>query len=179
VVLPAGFTLERSGSELLIGHRWFTRSVFFMLFFCVFWDGFLVFWYSSALTEDDVDVMMVIFPLLHVGVGVGLSYYVLASFFNSTYVAVTRGHLIIAHRPLPWPGNRRIATHTLSQLFCKRKLKRSKHSTYYRYEVHALTTDGERHKLVSGLEDEEQALFIEQELEGFLGIVDAPVRGEM
>jgi hypothetical protein len=48
------------------------------------------------------------------------------------------------------------------------------------YELHALTRDGRSVKLVSGLAglDSAQALFIEKEIEKYLGIKDVPVEGE-
>jgi hypothetical protein len=59
-----------------------------------------------------------------------------------------------------------------------RKWFSHKNSTSTTYEVYAILQDGARQKLLSGLHEIEQALYIEQEIERFLEIEDRPVRGE-
>ena len=41
-----------------------------------------------------------------------------------------------------------------------------------------MTRDGLRHKLISGLSEPEQALYLEQVIEQRLGLPDRPVAGE-
>jgi hypothetical protein len=101
------------GGELYIRRSWFTPALFFLLFFCVAWDGFLVFWYTIAIfgkaAKGGGDWMMILFPLGHVAVGVGLTYFTLAGFFNKTQILVDRDELFLKHGPIPWWGNRRVA----------------------------------------------------------------------
>lgn len=98
--------------DLVIEQSWFTPQVYGLLFFCILWDGFLVFWYVIAATKfaqgEDFEWMMVLFPLLHVAVGVGLTYCVFASFFNKTRYMVDLDRLIVSHSPVPWPGGKTI-----------------------------------------------------------------------
>lgn len=113
---PSGIRLEYGpAGELYIRRRWFFPGLFFLLFFCIAWDAFLFFWYSMALFgpmngDDGFQWIAVIFPVCHVAVGVGLTYYVLAGFLNTTKILVDQDTLYIRHRPIPWIGNRDLAT---------------------------------------------------------------------
>ena len=89
------------------------------------------------------------------------------------------GQLTIRHGPLPWPGNHTLNSADIEQLFCQEKFRQGKHGGSYTYEVHAVLTDGTKKELVSGLDDADQAIFIEQQLEDHLGIEDRRVPGEL
>ena len=106
---PGGVVREVGpGGELFIRLSWFHPILIFMAFFCVFWDGFLVFWYAMALARPAQGMMWMplLFPLLHVAVGVGLTYYVISGFLNSTRILIDDEFVHIRHQPLPWRGNR-------------------------------------------------------------------------
>lgn len=178
VQMPRGYTLGTDGADLVIIRRWFSAKYIFLLFFCIFWDGFLFFWYSKAVSGG-APLMAILFPLLHVGVGVYLTYMTLAGFLNRTRVSVNPAELRIKHYPLPWPGNRVVQRTELEQLFCKERLSSSKNGVHYVYELQAVLNGGRRETLVSGLDKPEDALFLEQKIEGYLGIADRRVSGEM
>ncbi len=186
VVLPRSMDLDGGRDELRITRRWFGPHVIFLAFFCLFWDGFLVFWYAMALAGPGPEVdaggpplMVLIFPLLHVGVGVALTYYVVAAFLNRTVVRVDSDTLSITHGPVPWPGSKTLPAHSVKQLYCKSKVRSGKNGPQCSYRVELLRTDGGRDVLVKGLEDEEEALYIEQQLERHLRIEDEAVPGEL
>jgi hypothetical protein len=122
---------------------------------------------------------MSVFPIAHVAVGVGLTYYTLAGFFNRSRILVTRQEVVIAHGPLPWRGNLRISALDLEQLYCQEEANRGKNGTYYRYQLSALLRDGRKIKLLSNLSKPDTALFIEQQIEKWLSIKDRRVEGEM
>jgi len=63
-----------------------------------------------------------IFPLIHVSVGVGLSYFTLCGFVYKTRIAVRAGALTVRHGPLPWLGARTVASRELKQLFSVQKI---------------------------------------------------------
>ena len=46
--LPRRFTVEDWGPEVTIRWRWFNHSFWFLLCFCLFWDGVLFFVYAAA-----------------------------------------------------------------------------------------------------------------------------------
>lgn len=175
--LPKGLQVDNWGGELRIVRSWFSWAILFLVFFCVFWDGFLVVWYAIAIHEQQI--IMMLFPLLHVAVGVGLTYFCIASFVNKTWITVSMGQLTVRHGPLPWPGNRSLFTHDIEQLYVTEHIHRGKNSTSTTYRVNVKKKDGDKVKLASGLQDADQALYIEQEIEKHLNIADRPVPGEM
>ena len=173
VALPKGMTYENTLHGTQITRTWFTPAAFGLLLFCVFWDGFLVFWYFTVKKTGAPDIALML-PIVHVLVGVFLSYFAAASFLNRTHVTVERGLLQIRHAPLPWPGPRGLGTAQIRQLFCKRHVSRSKNGVRISWQLWALTDAGVRRKLLSGLELD-QALYLEQELEKALGLENTPV----
>ncbi len=118
---PAGITMDSGlGGELLLKRRWFHPMLFFLLFFCIAWDAFLVFWYAIALfgpgNNGGMGWLMIVFPVAHVAVGVGLTYYVVAGFLNKTEILVTADSLYVRHRPIPWRGNRELRRDEIRQI---------------------------------------------------------------
>lgn len=187
--LPKKFLVEDLGTELVISWHWFSPAIFFLLFFCIFWDGFLVVWYSIVFGVGFFGkqggpggagmLFMALFPLLHVAVGVGLTYFVLASFVNRTTVRVSQGELTVRHGPVPFPGNRSLFTADLKQFYCTEKVTNRRNSCSVTYELNAVQADGTKVQLLGGLDELEQALYLEQRLEQFLGIENEKVPGEV
>ena len=179
VGLPDKLELRNEGSGMEISWRWFGWSVLFMTVFAVFWDGFLFVWYSIALSTGPALSLMTLFPIIHVAIGVGITYSCLACWINRTSVKVNQGRITVRHGPLPWIGNKELDAASLKQLYTKEKVTTNRNSTTTTYEVHVLTANGRNVKLVSGLEFSEQALYIEQEIERYFRIEDVPVRGQI
>jgi hypothetical protein len=123
--------------------------------------------------------MMILFPLLHVGVGVGLTYYTVAGFLNRTVVEVSHEGLRIYHTPLPWFGNKTIPVSDLAQLYREEVVSRENRSTRVTYQLSAVSKESKKIKLLGGIETADVALFLEQEIEKWLGIKDVKVAGEM
>jgi len=192
VPIPEHFTVEDDGQSLTIRQRWFQWALVFLLFFAIAWDSFLVGWYwmltSGPFGGDQgmpgpFKLIFFVFPIAHVAVGVGLTYFVLAGFLNSTVIRVAHGILSVRHGPLPWRGNLDMPTDGIEQIYCQNKLRthhrrRGHSSTSMIYEVHAVVA-GQKRKLLSGLHDADHALFVEQSLERYLSIEDRSVPGEM
>jgi hypothetical protein len=149
----------------------------------VFWCGFLFMWYSMAFAFGSAFgrefAFVTLFPLIHVAVGVGITYTALAGWINRTRITVDQGRISVRHGPLPWLGNKDLDGSNVKQLYSKEKVSRGRNSSTTTYEVHALTASGKNEKLLSGLETSEQALYIEQEIERYFRIEDAPVRGQI
>jgi len=180
--LPAGIQVEEQGNLLCIVRRWYNHALFFMLFFCVLWDGFLVVWYASFGVMDGggPTLLFYLFPVFHVIVGVSLTYSTIAGFFNRTEILATPGLLSIRHAPLPWFGNRDLLVENIEQLFCKETVSRGKNGPNYSYSLEAVMRDGRAVRLLKGNSlSVEQVLFLEHAIERHLGIVNRPVPGEM
>ena len=178
VPLPDRISLKETMHGLEVRRRWFTPAALFLLFFCLIWDSFLISWYTVAL-RPGAPLLMLVFPLFHVAIGVSLTYWTLATLFNTTVVSVERGDLKVSHGPLPWAGRIRVPAVDLSQLYCKEKVRHGKNGPRYSYEVWGALSNGASRKLVAAGLGKEQALFIEQEIERVLGFKDRRVAGEM
>lgn len=176
VAMPNAIAVERMGSILEIRRNWFSAAAFFLLFFTIFWNGFMIVWHTIALSMGAW--FMSCFGLIHTGVGLFMIYYTTACFMNTTTIRVGNGSLDVSSGPLPWFGAVSLQSSAIKQLYCREKINRGKNGAHVTYEVVAIT-NGQRKDLVSGLTDAEQALYIEQEVENHLGIEDTAVRGEL
>lgn len=174
VPLPRSLEVRRSGKDLVLRRRWFTWAVLPILLFTVFWDGFMVMWYAIAFSQGQWG--MALFGTLHAAVGVMLAYASLAGLLNATSLAVSAGRLQVRHGPLPWPGEHDVDARDIDQLYVKCCPGGDGLDTF---ELHAILGDQAHVKLVDALSESEQALFLEQQLEAFLGIEDRHVADEL
>lgn len=185
VPLPPRMRMENWGPELSITRTWYSHAVWFLLAFCIFWDGFLVVWYTAGIgammsgSGDGMAWIMLLFPVLHVAVGLGLTYLVLCTFVNKTVIKVSMGELTVRHGPLPCPGNHQVPTCDLKQLYCTEKIHRGKNGCSTSYNLEAYLRDGKKLTLLSGLDQLDQALYVEQQVEQHLRIPDERMREEV
>lgn len=177
VPLPERLTVHTAGGGLRIERRWYAWPAIFLAAFCVMWFGFLGSWYLMAFGTGMTALML--FPLLHVAVGLCLAYFTAAMFVNTTEIVVANGVLAVRHGPLPWFGNREIPTDSLEQLYCDEHVSRTRNGITITYSVRARGRDGRMLKLVTGLPERDQAMYIEQEIERHLGIADRAVTGQV
>lgn len=159
--------------RFVIVRSWFSPMLFAMVVFCLFWDGFLILWYAAA--GRSANIVALIFPILHVTVGVFITYSTICGFVNKTFITLAGGTLTVRHGPLPWWGNTQMAASDIEQIFCRQHIGNKGARTY---RVIALEKGGAERFLLKDLPDAEQALFIEQALEARLGIIDVPVVGD-
>ncbi len=177
VPMPDKFHVFDKGETFQLTYRWFDLKFIFLLVFSVFWNGIVCVWYGAAFSTGLSPMML--FGLLHLAAGIGMGYYTLAGFLNSTTITAREGMLSIQHRPLPWPGSKQLSALDIKQLYCKEKVQRSDNGEQHTYQVYTILTNGSKEKLLSDLSKPEQALYIEQELERYLAIQDQPVPGEL
>jgi hypothetical protein len=184
VVMPSGIEVEvgepaavegyRSAGiapgRMVLRRRWRTGQGFFMLIFAVAWNAFLVNWYALAFSGSAPWIMFV-FPIAHVAVGIGVAYGALTNLLNTTVFEIDGGVLRLRHGPIPARGNRELPTDELLQLYTEEHTG-SKGSKSY--ALVAAVRSGPAIKLVEGLENRQQALYIERAIENHLGIPDAP-----
>ena len=175
--LPEKIEIITGFETITIRRKWMSATAFGLLFFSLFWNGFMVVWMSIAISQGTM--IMAAFGTLHAGVGIFLAYYTICLFINKTDIEVSSSFLSVTHHPLPWFGKKNIPVHDVSQLFCEKKVTRNKNSTTITYEVHVVTTDNKKKKLLTGLPESDQATFIEKEIETTLGIKNRPVSGEL
>lgn len=168
---PSGIVIEHGlNDELLILRRWFHPVLFFLLFFCIAWDGFLVFWYSIALfgdvQGDGFEWIAILFPICHVAVGIGLTYSVIAGFLNKTTLFVDRDFLSVRHGPVPWIGNRELLIESIQGIELDYVYSNDQQASY---AVSAHADDGRQVVLLSGI-PEKQADYIAWHLANRLGV---------
>lgn len=175
---PASVQVEEGMGAVTFRMRWFSFKYLFFAFFCVVWNGFLVFWYFLAF-QDGLPLVVKVFPLLHVAAGVWLTYSTLAGFLNTTVLRLDRGELSVRHGPLPWPGTQRLPVHSLSQLYCEEKVTRTRNGPSHSYGLSAVLTTGEKRKLLGGLDSADVPRYFEHALEERMGIQDRPVAGAL
>jgi hypothetical protein len=169
IPIPAGVEIREAPDGLFFEHRWFTAKTVLLLVVAIFWNGFLLSWYGIAVSQGDL--FMVLFPLLHVALGIGIAYSAIAGLFNRTTVTVSRGQLTVRHGPLPWVGNRTLDVATLRQLHCEQHVHRRKNSTTTTFSVEATFQDGTSVRLLSNLENLGIARVFEKKIEAIRVLV--------
>lgn len=181
VPLPKHIRITDLGNHLEISWRWLSRELLVFIPFTAVWDSFLFFWYSNAFKEG-APLMAILFPILHLGVGVYLTYYVIAALLNTTTIHLSTHELGVRHRPVPWPGKKKIDPARIEQLYCTGNIYDDDNNRFnFRSgcELHALLNNGTKATLLSGIDEPEHALALEQRLERWLGIEDRHVPGEL
>lgn len=158
-----------------IVRRWRESSAYVIALFCVFWNAFLVFWYRITV---DAPIIFKLFPLIHVGAGLYMTYRTLATLLNTTTITVGDDELSVRHHPLPWPGGLRVPAAELAQLFTEEQITETKNGVSRSYHLGAVLKDGTKQRILANLPEPDQALFLEQQIEERLGIVDVEVGGE-
>jgi hypothetical protein len=155
---PATLVVQEEGDIRVIRRRWFRPMHLIMLFFCIAWDSFLIFWYAMALfgpaPGGAFDVIAVVFPVCHVAVGVVLTYTVIAGFLNRSYLGVTAEGLYIRHRPVPWYGNLNLPIADVREIYVERSYTQQtgNQPVQQMYALNVVIDDGRAKKLLGGLE---------------------------
>ena len=174
--MPKGFTVKRSKGELIITRDWFSMTVIGITFFSLFWNGFMAVWFGVTISQR-IWIMAAV-GSVHALIGLAVAYGVFAGWLNETVIKVNSRSLEVKSGPVPVPGNKRLKTMDIKQLYSKENGSRG-NSKSSNYEVHAVTYDKKDEIVVEGLTDSTQALYIEQQIEHALGIKDRSIRGEL
>lgn len=175
LAIPEKWQVEAVPGALTVRWRWLSAAAFFLIPFTLFWNGILaVFAFAGTEGFTHPERLLAGLAIPHVWVGVGLGYYVLTLFFNSTTVRLGDGAVTVRHGPLWWPGKRELSAREIQQLFVVEKIGNKGSRSY---EVCALLRDARHVKLVKA-DDEQKARFLEVRLEQALGLVDQRVEGE-
>jgi hypothetical protein len=182
--LPDKMEMRYEGSYFELVSKWFGWQTVVNTIGVAVWGYFVFTDFINIRDFTNIDRIeftpFFFFQLIFVVVGIGASYYALAGWFNRTHILVSHGEIVVRIRPLPFFGNKTLSAPDIKQLYAKEKISSSgEGGRRVTYEVHAITHSERNVKLVRGLNSREQALYIEQEIEKYLGIQDAPVRGEL
>ncbi len=177
IKLPEGIKIKRDISGLNIERRWLNSKYIFLAFFTVLY-GLYFFDYLTSPAPASYRITSP--PSVQALAGVALTYIVLSGCINKTRIIIDPKSLIIKHGPIPAWGNKDLNAGELKQLYSLERVGHTKKGgRNYSYELHAETKSGRDIKLLSGLENMEQVLYIEQEIEKYLRIKDEHVIGEI
>jgi hypothetical protein len=162
--LPTGMSVE-TGAGVVIRRRWLRSKHWFLLFLF----GPPAAYVAYLWTTIDASVWLVLGTLFVVS----WNYNLVVAFVNSTVVSVDASRVVVRHGPLPSPFARgtSIAKSDIAQLYA------AKYGALF--AVEAKLKSGKTQRLVWPLVAAEQALFIEQQVERALGLVDVAVAGEL
>lgn len=197
VAMPQNITVAHEGNELRLTRHWRNWQGAIFLGFGLFWcSNLLPFGFvlpaigmsgGSDVGERFLALLVFcgvlapfgIFPLI----GLLLAYWGAAQLLNRTIITASPKLLDLYSGPLWVPGDRRFRRADVQQLYCvehqQRGGRKSGYRAYFTYEVRVQFRNGQTRDLLIGLPDVYQALYIEQEIERFLGIRDVPVPGEI
>lgn len=170
--IPEGLDILQEGGAVVIRRSWFSHVVWVLIFFCIAWDSFLVFWYKMALFGSDngpssFHLIAVIFPIGHVAVGVGLTYFVFCLFLNQTDVILHPDTLTIQTHPLPWRGNQTIPASELVSFSVRTRVGQSDNRTTVSYDLLYVNSANREKTLVKGIPKPEQAEYLSMALTHF------------
>jgi hypothetical protein len=159
------------GPELVLTRRWYSHGLWPLLLFCIIWDGFLIVWYTIGVRElisgeRGLDawaaVLMLVVPVLHVLVGLAMTYAVISGFLNRTIVRVAGGELSVWHGPFPWPYSQRLFTADIKQVYCTQAPRRAGDNGATTYNLLAVTGKNDEVTLLRDLRELGDGQFIEQ-----------------
>ena len=157
--IPEGLDVIPTGDGVTVRKVWLTWKIAPLALFAIVWDAFLVFWYSQALANPNRPLMSIIFPIGHVAVGIGITYYVLASLVNKTDITVSSSAVTVVTGPAPWIGNKSVRADEVTDVIVRERSGSRNSRTYnvmYADRIH------KERKLVTWLAESDQAEFIAQ-----------------
>jgi hypothetical protein len=100
---------------------------------------------------------------------------------NTSTISIRSNEITVVHEPLPWINrNKTFDARDITQLYSETyEMGKQNNNPVYAFRVMMQLKDGKTTKLLSGLKNAEQALFIEQETEKFLRLKDRSMPNEL
>jgi|JI8StandDraft_2_1071088.scaffolds.fasta_scaffold01278_11 hypothetical protein len=171
---PEGFEIKETAQGIAISYRWYKPLVWFLVFFALIWNGFLVVWFSLP-----TPIFFKLFALIHLAVGVGLIWYIACMFLNKTEIVITSQDFAIRHSPIPFftDRNKHLKRSDIGQVYIKQEISRGKNGTSVNYSLNSLSPQGKSNKIMS-CDDYEKAIFIKRKTEKHMHITPQEVEGE-
>ncbi|KOY87274.1 hypothetical protein AD998_14945 [bacterium 336/3] len=171
---PEGFELKETAQGIAVSYRWYKPLAWFLIFFALIWNGFLIVWFSLP-----TPIFFKLFALLHLAVGIGLAWYVICLFVNKTEIAITSQDFATRHSPIPFPTykNKHLKRSDIGQVYIKQEISRGKNGASVSYSLNVLSPQGTSNKVLS-YDDYEKAIFIKRKIEKYMHINPQSIEGE-
>ncbi len=183
VFLPEEIEIDAYQDEMTIFYKWRKAKGIspFFVFFGLVWNAMMIPFVIGAIMSGSIVMLLGI--SLHLMVGIGFLIYIVTRLMNSTYITVDDYELSIEHRPFVIPfitKNQYFDVRDIEQLYSKKYVSHTTNGVpVHAYAVHAQLAGGKDLKIIGGFKQKNKALFIEQEIELFLGVKDKKVDGEI
>jgi hypothetical protein len=162
--------IDGEPSWLLVASRATTIG---SVLFTVFWCGFLVVWYCLVLAQPSPSLGALLFPLLHVVVGLALIRWSLCNLLNRARVRIGREQVQVLERPLPSFDDVSEATAGVER-FEARQQASSENDGSPTPVVVLLTRDGRARRLQIPLASDDHARWLAQQWNAALATAQAP-----
>ena len=167
--------LSKEDGELRLEHNWLgfiPIQIFFIIMVWVITPIIgLITQYEGIM--DAIVMLMIPFPVL--------LYLVLCYFLNRTIITVSKSYVKVRNQPFPWwKGNKTIESRDIDQFYVVRNIATEDSSSEYeQFELKARLKNHKEYTISkhTGMELE-QLIWMEKEIESFLGIPDFYVTGE-
>jgi len=166
--LPRGVMIQRYGDILVIVRCWF-RAIFFLpLLVSLFFLTVAFVRVPAIYSTLDGPALFTVFAVLLLLLF--MFYHCLCQLVNRTEICMNSNEIRMRHYPLPYPFHKRIELKNIRQLYCTWKFDDTPGS----YPIMMVRQSGYHECLIS-VGNREHALFITQELQQQLRIVDQPL----
>ena len=157
-----------------------TKSeLYFKTFFSLFWNFVVLIFVVSFIATGFW--LPLLFLSFHIIIGIGSFVVLLQTILNHTDIIIDEHHLKISNRPIRgfWNKDKAFNKADIKQLYVSIYVSSTTNGNpNYAYGLYAIFKDGKKLQLVKGMNKETQ-LYLEQELERFLGIKDTHVTGSI
>ncbi len=178
--IPKGYEINQYDEYIHITHKWFgSKTLIALITVISLAFPLALFLGGSDAIKIKSELMILAIKILLSATLLASIYYAIATFVNKTHIFVSKKAIEIKQQPLPWFGNKRIETKQIKQLFTKASQDTSSSSGAKSYYVNILTHEHQEVYLLSGFNNRDAALYIEQEIEKYLGIENVKVDGEV
>ncbi|CAM2007804.1 hypothetical protein [Acanthopleuribacter pedis] len=171
----ANVEIHLKEDHLKVVRRWYRPHMWLYLMMAISWSGvvagFQLMQLGGGRLWTAVMVVNVLFAVI-------LFYGSLAGLLNRTRILVGRGRLIKRHFPVPWHGKLKLGTDQIDQFFCTEGREFRQGRAYPVYQLNVFLNSGVRVPILRNVSSLETILFLENQIEQFLGIEDRPVDGE-
>ena len=182
LLIPDGIEVLKLKSELDLRLRWLDTTSkegrWFMTLFAGFWNIIVLPFAIMAVVTGNWGILL--FLSAHLAVGLGLIWHLGSIYINRTSISITKKKLKIRTMPfrqILWK-NKEIEVDRINQFYVSRYVQSTTNDNpNYAYALYAILDTGEKVSLIRGMNRESQ-VYIEQEIEGFLGIKNKKVPDE-